>query len=111
MEETVREHGWDGEWFLRAYDDFGNKIGSKECAEGKIFIETQGFCVLAGIGLDDGLARQALDSVRKHLATPHGIVLQQPAYSQYYLNLGEIPRIRRATRRTPEFSATTTRGS
>jgi cellobiose phosphorylase len=90
MEETVRRHGWDGEWFLRAYDDFGNKVGSKECAEGKIFIEPQGFCILAGIGLEDGLARRALESVRKHLATPHGIVLQQPAYSRYYLHLGEI---------------------
>jgi cellobiose phosphorylase len=90
MEETVRRHGWDGEWFLRAYDDSGNKVGSQECAEGKIFIEPQGFCVLAGIGLDDGLARRALESVRKYLATPHGIVLQQPAYSRYYLHLGEI---------------------
>ena len=90
MDKTVREHGWDGEWFVRAYDDFGHKVGSKECAEGKIFIETQGFCVLAGIGLQDGLAQQALDSVRKHLATEHGIVLQQPAYSRYYLELGEI---------------------
>jgi len=90
MEETVRRSGWDGEWFLRAYDDFGHKVGSEECAEGKIFIEPQGFCVLAGIGLEDGLARRALDSVRKYLATPHGIVLQQPAYSRYYLHLGEI---------------------
>ena len=90
MEETVCRHGWDGEWFLRAYDDFGNKVGSKECAEGKIFIEPQGFCILAGIGLEYGLARRALESVRKHLATPHGIVLQQPAYSRYYLHLGEI---------------------
>jgi len=65
-------------------------VGSKECAEGKIFIEPQGFCILAGIGLEDGLARRALESVRKHLATPHGIVLQQPAYSRYYLELGEI---------------------
>jgi len=90
MDKTVHEHGWDGEWFVRAYDDFGHKVGSKECAEGKIFIETQGFCVLAGIGLEDGLAQQALDSVREHLATEHGIVLQQPAYSRYYLELGEI---------------------
>jgi cellobiose phosphorylase len=90
MEDVVRKHGWDGEWFLRAYDDFSNKVGSKDCEEGKIFIEPQGFCVLAGIGLEDGMARQALDSVRKYLATPHGIVLQQPAYSRYYLNLGEI---------------------
>jgi cellobiose phosphorylase len=90
MEKLVHEHGWDGEWFLRAYDDFGHKVGSKECEEGKIFIETQGFCVLAGIGLGDGKAAQALDSVRRHLATLHGIVLQQPAYSRYYLHLGEI---------------------
>jgi cellobiose phosphorylase len=90
MKATIRKHGWDGEWFLRAYDDFGRKVGSKENAEGKIFIETQGFCTLAGIGLEDGRALQALKSTRKLLATKHGIVLQQPAYSKYYLELGEI---------------------
>lgn len=90
MDAVIHEYGWDGEWFLRAYDDFGEKIGSKDCKEGQIFIETQGFCVLAGIGLQDGLAQKALDSVRARLATKHGIVLQQPAYSEYYLDLGEI---------------------
>jgi len=90
MEETVRAQGWDGEWFLRAYDDAGRKVGSRECEEGKIFIETQGFAPLAGIGLDDGLARRALDAVGRHLATRHGIMLQQPAYSRYYIHLGEI---------------------
>jgi cellobiose phosphorylase len=90
MDETVRKHGWDGEWFLRAYDDFGNRVGSRTCEEGKIFIESQGFCSLAGIGLEDGLAQKSMDSVRKHLATDHGILLQQPAYSRYYLHLGEI---------------------
>src|SRR5215469_16867394 len=90
MEEAIRQHGWDGEWFLRAYDDFGGKVGSNECEEGKIFIETQGFCTLAGVGLENGMATKALASVRKHLATAHGIVLQQPAYSRYYLHLGEI---------------------
>jgi len=90
MEHVVKTHGWDGEWFVRAYDDFGRKVGSKECEEGRIYIEPQGFCVLAGIGVADGTARKALDSVAKLLATPHGIVLQQPAYSRYYLELGEI---------------------
>jgi cellobiose phosphorylase len=90
MEAIVLEHGWDGEWFLRAYDDFGRKVGSKECREGKIFIETQGFCVLAGMGLEDGRAAKSMESVGKLLATKHGIVLQQPAYSKYYLELGEI---------------------
>ena len=90
MEATIRQHGWDGEWFIRAYDDFGRKVGSKENAEGRIFIETQGFCTLAGIGLDDGLAVRSLESTRKLLATEHGIVLLQPAYSKYYIELGEI---------------------
>jgi len=90
MELAVLEHGWDGDWFLRAYDDFGDKVGSRECKEGKIFIESNGFCVLAGIGLEDGKAAKALAATREHLATPHGIVLHQPAYSKYYLNLGEI---------------------
>jgi cellobiose phosphorylase len=90
MEATVQEHGWDGQWFLRAYDDFGHKVGSHVCEEGQIFVEPQGFCVLAGIGLEDGRAEKALAAVKERLATPHGIVLQQPAYSRYYIHLGEI---------------------
>ena len=90
MYHAVLDAGWDGEWFLRAYDAYGEKIGSKECEEGKIFIESQGFCVLAGIGVKEGLALKALQSVEKHLDTKYGIMLQQPAYSKYYLNLGEI---------------------
>ena len=90
MEATVREHGWDEEWFLRAYDDSGQKVGSHECDEGQIFVEPQGFCIMAGIGLDDGRAEKALAAVEERLATPHGITLQQPAYSRYYLHLGEI---------------------
>jgi cellobiose phosphorylase len=90
MAATTLAHGWDGEWFLRAYDYFGRKVGSHECEEGQIFIEPQGFCVLAGLGLADGRAEQALASVEARLATPHGIVLQQPAYSRYYVQLGEI---------------------
>jgi len=90
MEKAVWAAGWDGEWFRRAYDDSGAPIGSKECEEGQIFIEPQGICVMAGLGIEGERAQLALDSVEKHLATPHGIVLQQPAYSRYYLNLGEI---------------------
>ena len=90
MESVILEHGWDGEWFLRAYNDFGGKIGSKECEEGKIFIESNGYCTLAGIGLNDGKAASALAAVGEHLATEHGIVVQQPAYSHYYLEMGEI---------------------
>ena len=90
MEQTVLNAGWDGEWFLRAYDANGQKVGSHECEEGKIFIEPQGFCVLAGIGVKEGKAEKALSSVEKHLDTKYGIRILAPSYSHYYLNLGEI---------------------
>lgn len=90
MSKAVMQHGYDGEWFLRAYDDYGNKVGSSENEEGKIFIETQGFCVMAGLGADNGKAEKALDSAKKYLDTPHGLVLLNPAYTKYYVNLGEI---------------------
>ena len=90
MEAAVEAAGWDGAWFRRAYDDFSQPVGSKECKEGQIFIEPQGICIMAGLGEKGGKAEQALASVNQRLATPHGIILQQPAFSQYYLNLGEI---------------------
>jgi len=90
LEGVVRESGWDGDWFRRAYDDFGQPVGSSQNEEGQIFIESQGVCVMAGIGLDDGRAARAIDSVHERLSTPHGIVLHTPAFTRYYLNLGEI---------------------
>ena len=90
MYQAVLESGWDGEWFVRAYDAQSTKVGSKECEEGKIFIEPQGFCVMAGIGKEEGLAEKALDSVQKYLETKYGIMILQPAYTRYHLELGEI---------------------
>ena len=90
MTEAVLDAGWDGEWFVRAYDAYSNKIGSKECEEGKIFIEPQGFCVMAGIGVEDGRALKALQSVEKYLDTKYGIVLNSPSYTKYHIELGEI---------------------
>jgi len=90
MEQTVLDDGWDGEWYLRAYDHYKHKIGSKECEEGKIFIEPQGFCVIAEIGLKDGYCLKAMESVEKHLDTKYGIVLLQPCYTKYHVELGEI---------------------
>jgi len=90
MIENINQHGWDGNWFLRAYDAYGKKIGSSECDDGKIFIESNGFAVMAGIGAEDGRAVKALDSVKEHLDTKYGIVLLQPAYKDYHLELGEV---------------------
>ena len=90
MVEAVKQHGWDGEWYLRAYDFYGNKIGSDENEEGKIFIESQGFCTMAGIGLEEGMVDKALDSCKKYLDCEHGMVLNNPAYTTYHVEMGEI---------------------
>ncbi len=90
MVEAVKNHGWDGEWFLRAYDFYGNKVGSHENKEGKIFIESQGWCTMAGIGLESGLVEKSLDSVKKYLDCEHGIVLNNPAFTEYVMEYGEI---------------------
>jgi cellobiose phosphorylase len=90
MYQAVITAGWDGEWFLRAYDANSDKVGSRECEEGQIYIEPQGFCVLAGIGVREGLAQKALASVQERLDTEYGIMILQPAYTRYYLNLGEV---------------------
>jgi cellobiose phosphorylase len=90
MSKTVLQHGWDGDWFLRAYDFFGNKVGSRECEEGQIYIEPQGYCVMAGIGVESGQAKRALDAVKERLDTKYGIVLLNPAYTKYHLELGEV---------------------
>ena len=90
MYDTVLTDGWDGDWFLRAYDAHGKKIGSRECEEGQIYIESNGFCPLAGIGVKEGLAEKALDSVKEKLDTEYGVMILQPAYTRYHLELGEI---------------------
>ena len=90
MVEAVKKYGWDGEWFLRAYDYYGNKVGSNENEEGKIFIESNGWCTMAGIGLEEGLVDKALDSVKERLDCEHGIVLNNPAFTKYYIEYGEI---------------------
>ena len=90
MVEAVKKHGWDGEWYLRAYDYYGHKIGSNENEEGKIFIESQGFCTMAGIGMEEGMVDRALDSCKKYLDSKHGMVLNNPAFTRYYVEMGEI---------------------
>ncbi len=90
MVEAVKQHGWDGEWFLRAYDYYGNKIGSKENIEGGIFIESNGWCSMAGIGLEEGMTEKALNAVKELLDCEHGIVLNNPPYSRYFIEYGEI---------------------
>jgi cellobiose phosphorylase len=90
MNDAVKKHGWDGEWFLRAYDYYGNKVGSKENEEGQIFIESQGWCTMAGVGKEEGLCHKALDAVKERLDCEYGIVLNNPAFTKYFIEYGEI---------------------
>lgn len=90
MNDNTMKYGWDGEWFLRAYDDFGKKVGSHECEEGKIFIEPQGFAVMGGLGKESGKDILTLNSVKKYLDSKYGLVLNNPAFTKYYKEYGEI---------------------
>jgi cellobiose phosphorylase len=90
MVDTIKKHGWDGEWFIRAYDFYGRKIGSNENEESKIFIESQGMCTMAGIGKEEGLCTKALNAVKERLDCQYGIVLNNPAFTKYYIEYGEI---------------------
>lgn len=90
MEEAIKKDGWDGEWYLRAYDYYGRPVGSDKNPEGKIFIESQGWCTMAGVGLEEGMVEKALDSVKERLDCEHGIVLNNPAFTEYIMDYGEI---------------------
>ncbi len=90
MDAAINDAGWDGEWFVRAYDAFSHPVGSHVNEEGQIYIEPQGMCVMAGVGIDNGKAEKALKSVKERLDSKYGIVLLQPAYTKYHPELGEI---------------------
>ena len=90
MIEAVKAHGWDGDWYLRAYDYYGKKLGTDENEEGKIFIESQGWCTMAEIGKEEGLVEKVLDSVKEHLDSEYGVVLNYPAFTKYHIEYGEI---------------------
>ena len=90
MERAILSDGWDGEWFVRAYDAFGHKVGSRECEEGQIYIEPQGFAVMAGVGVKEGYAERALASVEARLLSEYGIAILTPPYTRYHEELGEI---------------------
>ena len=90
MKEKIKKFGWDGDWFIRAYDDLGRKVGSKECEEGKIFIEPQGFGIMSDIGKEEGWDKKVIDAVEERLGCKYGLVLNNPAFTKYYIEYGEI---------------------
>lgn len=90
MIDATKKYGFEQDHFLRAYDAKGNKVGSDENEEGKIYIEPQGFCVMAGIGHEEGYGKKALLAAKERLSCRYGMELLSPCYHQYHVELGEI---------------------
>ena len=88
MKKAMMDSAWDGDWFLRAYDAEGRKMGSKECEEGQIFIEPQGFAIMSDI--DAEASKKTLRAIDERLNTQYGLVLNNPAFTKYYIQYGEI---------------------
>jgi len=85
----VNEAAWDGDWYIRAYDDSGDLVGSSKCKEGKIYLNTQSWAVISQIApRERGI--QCMNSVKKYLDTEYGIMLLAPAYSRYYPEIGAL---------------------
>ena len=88
MKKVMMDSAWDGDWFLRAYDAEGRKMGSRECEEGQIFIEPQGFAIMSDI--DAEASKKTLKAIDERLNTQYGLVLNNPAFTKYYIQYGEI---------------------
>ncbi len=91
MLHAVETQAWDGGWYTRAFDAQSRPVGSRSCPEGKLFIESQAWCILGGAGRANGRARKALAAVDRHLYRRGlGCALQWPPYSDYHVELGEV---------------------
>ena len=88
MKKVMMESAWDGNWFLRAYDANGEKMGSKDCEESKIFIEPQGFAIMSDI--DKDATEKTLKAIDENLNCEFGLVLNYPAFTKYHVQYGEI---------------------
>ncbi|MDA3850904.1 MAG: glycosyl transferase [Spirochaetaceae bacterium] len=89
MNKNVNDNAWDGEWFIRYFDEKQNPIGSHKNEKGKIFVNGQSWPILAGYATGER-AETALASVNKHLNTEHGIKVSWPGYDGYDPHIGGI---------------------
>ena len=89
MSKRIDKAAWDGNWYIRAFDEEKQPIGSSKNKEGQIYLESQAWAVLSGTA-DQEKAKKCMDSVRKHLWTKHGIILMNPPYSEFIWKYGSI---------------------
>lgn len=89
MKASFNHCAWDGEWFVRYFDELGHALGAQANAHGQIYVNGQSWPVISGFASPDQ-ARQALDSVYARLNTRHGIKLSAPSYNGYDPHIGGI---------------------
>ena len=82
MKKVLNDHCWDGEWYLRYFEENGEPIGSKVNKEGQIYTNAQSWSVLSGFATPERAAK-ALESVNKKLNTEFGIKLSFPGYNGF----------------------------
>ena len=82
LTEAVEAHGWDGEWYCRAFFDDGTPLGSKANEEAVIDSLPQSWAVISGVA-DKKRAQQALDSVERLLvrAADKLVLLYTPPFN------------------------------
>ncbi len=81
LDAAIQRHAWDGEWFVRAYTEAGDVIGSRHSEEGKIYLNSQSWAVLSGAATPEQ-AERALSAMHEHLVTEYGALLCTPPYKK-----------------------------
>lgn len=90
MKEAINDLAWDGKWYIRGTLDDGTAFGSKDNAEGKIYLNAQSWAVMSGVA--DGRASECMDAVAANLNTAYGPALFLPAYNEPNPKIGIITR-------------------
>lgn len=91
LKKDFNEHGWDGEWFLQATNDLGDKLGSKHNSEGQIFLNPQLWAVISDITTEERKVK-AMQAVEKYLLKDFGSLLLSPEYCSPNSEVGYITR-------------------
>jgi cellobiose phosphorylase len=79
MDAAIQSCAWDGDWFIWAIGEDGTVYGTKEYAEGQVYLNTQVWSVISGAAAP-GQAARCLETVHEKLATPYGLMLSAPPF-------------------------------
>ncbi len=91
LKEAINKYGWDGEWFIRAFKDNGEPVGSSSCKEGKIFLNAQTWAILED-STSEERKKLAYESAKKYLYREYGPLLLYPAYTSPDPEIGYLTR-------------------